>query len=134
MKTNTGIFMKLSLGRKKRLKSRKKIERLFIQGERSYKFPIRMVYFLEKNEVSQFQITVSVPKKLIKKAVERNTIKRRMKEAFRLHQFELKTKGKLELMFIYTASEVLDYTVIENSVCTMISFLNSLSDDNNSEK
>lgn len=126
--------MKYSLGADKRLKSKKKIERLFTQGKRTYKYPIRMVYFYESNQVDQVQIAVSVPKRLMKKSVHRNLIKRRIRSAFRLHQFELKVKGKIELMFVYTATEILDYATIENSICSMICFLNSLSDGNTLEK
>ena len=126
--------MKLSLGSDKRLKSKKKIERLFLDGKKHHKFPIRAVYFFEEEESNAFQITVSVPKKLIKKAVDRNRIKRRMREAFRLNQMKLKNNRKLEVMFIYTTSELKDYATIEKSILDLIDFLNSLSDDNISEK
>ena len=126
--------MKLSLGSDKRLKSKKKIERLFMDGRKKHQFPIRAVYFFDEQESTAYEIAVSVPKKLIKKAVDRNLIKRRMREAFRLNQMKLQNNRKLEVMFIYTTSELTDYATIETSILGLIEYLNALSDDNIVEK
>lgn len=126
--------MKFSLGADKKLKSQKKIERLFTEGKRIQKFPLRAVFFLEPSEKTEYQIAVSVPKKLLKKASDRNLIKRRMREAFRLNQYQLNLPSKIEVMFIYTTSEILDYAKIEKSMIALIDFLNSLSSDNTSKK
>ena len=98
--------MKFTLGSEKRLKSRKKIERLFESGNRLQKFPLKAVYVVEPTESPGFQIAVSVPKKLFKRAVDRNLLKRRMREAFRLHQHQLKLEQKWEIMFIYSNKEI----------------------------
>lgn len=126
--------MKFSLGSDKRLKSQKKIDRLFTEGKRIQKFPLRAVFFAEESETPKIQIAVSVPKKLVKKANNRNLIKRRMREAFRLNQYQLNTSQNLEIMFIYSTSEIMDYAKIEKSMKVLIDSLNSLSDDNISEK
>lgn len=125
--------MNLSLGKDKRLKSQKKIERLFSDGKMYHRFPVRVVYFIEEG-LDSFEIAVSAPKKFLKKAVERNVIKRRMREAFRLHQNQLKVKGKLEVMFIYSTSEIKDFQTIEKSILELISHLNKISNDNTLEK
>lgn len=126
--------MKLTLGKDKRLKSRKKIDQLFISGQKAQKFPIRAMFILNSEEENGVKISVSVPKRLFKKAVERNLLKRRMREAFRIHQFKLKTKGNLEIMFIYTSPQIQDFSKIETSMLSLIDYLNSISNDNNSEK
>lgn len=125
---------KLSLGADKRLKSRKKIESLFTTGNKLYKFPVRIVYELESTEQKNFHLAVSVPKKLFKKAVDRNLLKRRLREAFRLNQFKLNHQGNLNLMLIYTAKELLDFHQIEKSILVLIDALNELLVDNTSEK
>lgn len=125
--------MKFSLGSDKRLKSQKKIDRLFTEGKRIQKFPLRAVFFAEESETPKIQIAVSVPKKLVKKANNRNLIKRRMREAFRLNQFQLITSQNLDIMFIYSTSEIMDYAKIEKSMKVLIDSLNSLSNDNISE-
>lgn len=126
--------MKFTLGSEKRLKSRKKIERLFESGNRIQKFPLKAVYVIESSESSGFQIAVSVPKKLFKRAVDRNLLKRRMREAFRLNQHQLELKQKLEIMFIYSTKEIQDYARIEKAMLVLIDSLNSISNDNISEK
>lgn len=125
--------MKFSLGSDKRLKSQKKIDRLFTEGKRIQKFPLRAVFFAEEIENPKFQVAVSVPKKLVKKASNRNLIKRRMREAFRLNQHQLNCSQHLEIMFIYSTNELLDYSKIEKSMKVLIDSLNSLSSGNTSE-
>ncbi len=126
--------MKFTLGADKRLKSQKKIERLFLSGKRAQSFPLKSVFFFDPNEPASVQIAVSVPKKLFKKAADRNLLKRRMREAFRLHQHQLKLQNKLEMMFIYSFHEIKDFAKIEKAILVLIDSLNSLSTDNISEK
>lgn len=126
--------MKLTLGKDKRLKSRKKIDQLFISGQKTQKFPIKAMFILNSQEENAVKISVSVPKRLFKKAVDRNLLKRRMREAFRIHQLQLKTQGNLEIMFIYTSPQILEFSKIEKSMLSLIDYLNSISNDNNSEK
>lgn len=56
------------------------------------------------------RIVVSVPKRLFKRAVKRNLLKRRIREAYR-HQKDL-ISAPVDILFIYTAQEVLPYEVI----------------------
>lgn len=120
--------MNLTLGKNKRLKSKKKIQRLFESGQRVKKYPMSAVVFIDSSSTN-FEIAVSVPKKLHKRAVHRNLLKRRMREAFRLHQHELKIDGKLEIMLIYTSNEIVDFKKIEKAVQYLINSLNSLSNE-----
>lgn len=124
---NSRSQMDLKFGKDKKLKSRKRIERLFTQGKRYSKFPLVAVYFVDKDQAGQFKIAVSVPKRKIKKATDRNLIKRRMREAFRRNQLLLKNHHNIEVMFIYTASKPLEYQTIEKAILSLIDFLNSVS-------
>lgn len=119
--------MDFTLGKDKKLKSRKRIERLFESGKRIKKFPVTAVYFFDENSEPGFQIAVSVPKRFFKKAVDRNLIKRRIREAFRLNQDKLNLSQKLEVMFIYSTPEIKDYAAIEKSMLSLISSLNEAS-------
>lgn len=126
--------MKLTFGKDKRLKSQKKIERLFLSGKRAQSFPLKSVFFMDPDQPAGIEIAVSVPKKLFKKSVDRNLLKRRMREAFRLHQHQLKPQNKLEVMFIYSANEILEFSKIEKAMLVLIGSLNSISNDNISKK
>lgn len=124
--------MDLKFGKAKKLKSRKRIEHLFSDGKRISKFPLTAVYYLDRNHTPGFKVAFSVPKKKIKKAVDRNLIKRRIRETFRLNQNKLKTDFGLEIMFIYGTSEPLKYQVIEKSMLLLIDSLNLVSTDDTS--
>ncbi|WP_299670595.1 ribonuclease P protein component [uncultured Polaribacter sp.] len=79
--------MKYTLGKQERLKSRKLIEKLYTEGKSVKSFPLRMVY-LQTEHTSDFpcQVGVSVPKRNFKLAVDRNRIKRLMRESYRLQK------------------------------------------------
>ncbi len=66
-------------------------------------------------------MAVSVPKRLFKKAVDRNLLKRRIREAYRLnkrdlHEFILHKDLKLILLIQYKHREIADYHAIEEAL------------------
>lgn len=112
-----------------KLKSKIAIDALFSKGKSINVSPIRLV-FLSKEEESTIiaNVGVVVPKKQVKLAVNRNLIKRRMREAYRLNNSELKTTLKknglaLNMMFIYSSKQILDYTTIENKIKVILTRL-----------
>ena len=79
--------MKHTLGKEERLKSKKLIERLYKEGNSLKAFPLRMMYLqTEINSDFPVQVGVSVPKRNFKLAVDRNRIKRLMRESYRLQK------------------------------------------------
>ncbi len=73
-----------------KLKSRKQIEMLFAQGKSISSFPVKVFYLpVDHTPVHPVQVGVGVSARNFKKAVDRNTIKRRMREAYRLHKLPL---------------------------------------------
>ena len=79
--------MKFTLGKAERLKNKKLIERLFKEGSSLKVYPFKLVY-LKTSHTSDFpvQAAFSVPKRRFKRAVDRNRIKRLLKEAYRLEK------------------------------------------------
>ena len=79
--------MRFTFRKHEKLKSRKLIGKLFEEGKSVKKFPLRLVYLqTEHTSDSKIQAGFSVPKRNFKRAVDRNRIKRLMREAYRLNQ------------------------------------------------
>ena len=79
--------------------------------------PLRVFYLFDEMKNSPLQFGVGVSTKNFKKAVDRNRIKRIIREACRLQKLPLQEKLKeknlrLYLFFIYTAKELTDYKFI----------------------
>lgn len=118
-------------GKKEKLKSRKLVEELFARGKSQNIFPIRIIYkFLKPSspESTILQAGVSVSKKNFKKAVDRNRIKRLLREAYRLQKKELtevlKEKEKNGyVFFIYTGKELPPYQTIFETMSKCLDIL-----------
>lgn len=68
---------------------------------------------------------VSVPKKLFKRAVKRNLLKRRIREAYRKQKHNLAVEGGADVLFMYSTKEVLSYEDIYAAVGQAIDSINS---------
>ena len=85
---------------KEHLKSKKTIEKLYAEGASVTAFPLRAVFIEQETEEQEPQaaILISVAKKRFRHAVDRNLVKRRIREAYRTskHPFvaALQNKGK----------------------------------------
>ncbi len=79
--------MNLKYSKKDKLKSKKLIEKLFSEGKVITLFPLRLVYLKTSFEDGSVVKTgISVSKKLHKKAIDRNKIKRLLREVYRLNK------------------------------------------------
>ncbi len=106
-------ILKNTFGKEEKLCSEKDIENLYKVGSSFLNHPI-VFYYLLMPDLKDTQVLVSVSKKKFKNAVDRNLIKRRLREAYRLHKFALTHKYHLAL--VYIGNEMLPYQQIERSV------------------
>lgn len=105
-----------SFPREERLRSKKLITELFSKGSSFNLYPLRFVYVKHPQlETTAPQILVSVSKKYFKKAVDRNRLKRQMREAYRLNKAKLNPNGVFNLRvlgIIYIGKEKNSFDLI----------------------
>jgi len=113
--------MKLTLNKTDRLKSKKAIEQLFNEGKSFKKYPVRVLW-MEDAKAKKTKAGFSVPKRNVKLAVNRNRIKRQLREAYRLQRPSLDQESgkKFVLLFIFMAKEELPYKKIEKVVSSLL--------------
>lgn len=117
-----------TFARQERLKSQKAIGSLFKGGNSYVAYPLRIVWKEAPPHLaamSRAQVVVSVPKRNFKTAVQRNRLKRQIREAYRLQKEAFYQKLEvadlhISLMISYIAKEPLLYTDIAGGVNKMI--------------
>lgn len=108
-----------------RLYLRKEIESLFIDGKIIQDLPIRSIYKILPAEITSFQAGVVVSKKNFKKAVDRNRIKRQMREVIRLNcravcEHFIKNNATLKVMFVFTGKTSPEYATLESKIILIL--------------
>jgi ribonuclease P protein component len=111
--------MNEQFGKEYKLCSQKIIDTIFIEKKSVKAYPFVLSYFeLPLPSSTPFQITVSVPKRIFKKAHDRNRIKRLMRECIRknklnLEPFLIDNTKQVALFMIYTAREELTIELLQ---------------------
>ena len=106
------------LGKRDRLKSRREIDTLFEKGKHFSVFPLRVIYRLEPApNLPTLQAGVTASKRHFKKAVDRNRVKRLLREAYRLQKNDLMEplaarKMNGYLFFVYTDATIAPFALI----------------------
>ena len=118
--------MKKTFKKEERLKSTKLIESLMKDGRSIHAAPLKLVWMEVKTDMRfPAQTTVAVSKRNFKRAVDRNKLKRRMREAFRnnkqpLYDVLKEKKKKITIMFFHVAKEMSDQSLITNGMIRSI--------------
>lgn len=130
-----------TLGKEERIKSRKQIEHLFEKGRSFAHFPFRVyhdrgtVETQGENPPAALRFGVGVSSRHFRKAVDRNRIKRLVREAWRLQKNELQgllkeKEDHLHVFLIYTGKEIPDFTLIREKVAGVFVKLNKILHEN----
>ncbi|NLI72020.1 MAG: ribonuclease P protein component [Bacteroidales bacterium] len=101
----------------------KTIERLYNQGSVFVSYPFRVVYFMveDKTESVPVRAMVSVSKRKFKNAVDRNRIKRLMRETYRLNKSRLiefirENDLNVHLAFQYISDEIISFAEMNSKM------------------
>ena len=109
-----GIF---TFQKAERLSKEKNIQELFSKGSSFYLYPFKILLLPNPDQNYPYnQVLISVSSRNFKKAVDRNLIKRRIREAYRLNKATLMGTQKLMIAYIYTAKEILTFQEIQEKL------------------
>jgi ribonuclease P protein component len=115
--------------KKDKLKSRKQTQNLFSNGKAIGVFPIKLIYTVEQVDTEGIlQAGVGAPTRTFRKAVQRNRVKRLLREAYRLEkptfltQFSLEHK-RINLFFLYGNAEIVTQAEIQDKVRSALALL-----------
>lgn len=126
--------------KEERLCSKKSLDLLFKNGSSFLLYPFRVTYhFVAEPHKFPAQVVINVAKKRYKHAVDRNLIKRRTREAYRLQKQDLLYRflsEKPELLLLslqYVGKEKYEYVFFEKKIALALKKLNFLitSNENN---
>ena len=110
-----------SFHRGERLGSKKSISKLFKSGKSVVAYPIRIIYLQSEHLAYPAAVVISVPKRLFRRAVDRNLLKRRIREAYRLNKPEFYSKLRsadvsITLVIQYQQKEIKDFSMIQSGL------------------
>ena len=114
-----------TLPKSERLRSLGAVRRLFSDGRSGFVYPFRYMTFTEESASPSVEVLFSVPKRNHKRANKRNTLKRRMREGYRLQKSSLQSlaaeRGRaVRIAFIYVSKEELPYNTINNAITRIL--------------
>jgi len=118
--------------KEERLCSKKSLDLLFKNGSSFLLYPFR-ISFLPIDAAHRFpvQVVINVSKKRYKRAVDRNLIKRRTREAYRLQKQvllydSLSSSNQLLLLSIqFVGKQIYDYAFFEKKLAAVLKRLNT---------
>ncbi|HKK81743.1 MAG TPA: ribonuclease P protein component [Prolixibacteraceae bacterium] len=116
------MHQRFTFSKDERLSSKTFIDNIFNGGKPLFAYPFRIIMLpVGYDKKAPAKVLFTVPKKNFKRAVQRNQIRRRMREAYRLNKNELTSilqeqNQSLALMFIYIEKEIKDYRTIEKGM------------------
>ncbi|BDD10715.1 ribonuclease P protein component [Fulvitalea axinellae] len=117
--TNVAEAGRKTFRKSERLHSKKLIKELFSKGSSFFLYPYKVVYLpVDKSRATPYNsVLFTVPRRNFKKAVDRNTLKRRIKEAYRLNKNTLAPVSEgdkvLLVALIYVGKDFLAYDRVE---------------------
>ncbi|MDN6281145.1 MAG: ribonuclease P protein component [Lactococcus lactis] len=118
---------KQSFPKAEHLKSKKGIDELFLKRQSVKAFPIRLMY--HQNAEQTHKVGFVVPKRLIRLAVNRNKIKRQLREAYRTQKQEIQELSHQDMMFVLIGKKPLSFQETEACVLKCLTKLKEKADE-----
>ena len=113
--------MQHSLNKRERLRNKQYIQTLFSKGKAFFVAPIQLIIRADDEQAAHMiKVGFAAPKKKYPKAVQRNSIKRLCKEAYRLQKNELHAllnpNHSWHIMIVYSGKEMISLTDLQKAM------------------
>lgn len=132
---NAFFIMDQSFGKKEKLKSKILITQLFEEGKGISVYPLKLIYLsTEKQEIS-IKSAVTVSKRNFKSAVDRNRIKRLLRESYRRNKAEVfnNTDANFAFLFLYLGKDMPTFEQLDHKMKLILNKFKLQIDEKNSK-
>jgi ribonuclease P protein component len=119
--------MKNTLSKSDRLTSGVVISKIYDKGKHLNDYPFKIVWLIETGEAG-LKVVFSVPKRKFKRAVDRNQIKRKLREAYRNHKHDCQKATEVQntrvsLFLIYLGKDIPQSEIVEDKIILLLNRL-----------
>ncbi|PTM16755.1 MAG: ribonuclease P protein component [Bacteroidetes bacterium] len=128
--------MRFTFSKDEKLTSSKLFDAIHKEGKTLKSFPFSVRFIDASLEAAvERQIAVVVPKRSIKSAVHRNTLKRQMRELYRLNRHQIKGPSQQQAWSLrYLGNRLNDYAFLEEGFLKLIQSYNTYYEELSSKK
>jgi ribonuclease P protein component len=114
-----------SFSKQERIYYRSDFQKLLSEGKSFYLYPFKCIYLWKEATAFSGKIAISVSKKKFKRAVDRNKIKRLIRECYRLEKHILyqeyaNSQQSIDILIIYTGTKIYSFHVMKNQIIELI--------------
>ncbi len=119
--------MKNTLSKSDRLTSGVSISHIYNKGKHLNDYPFKIVWVKETGEAG-LKVVFSVPKRKFKRAVDRNQIKRKLREAYRKRKNDCQKAAesqniRVSLFLIYLGKDIPQSEIVDNKIILLLNRL-----------
>ncbi len=108
-----------TLPKSERIRGKIAVSALMSKGRWGFSRGLKYCYLRNESSDEPNRIMVSVPKRFFKRAVKRNLLKRRLREAYRT-QKSILGPSSTDILFLYNSKEINDFQTIKEEVAEIL--------------
>ncbi|MAQ31800.1 MAG: ribonuclease P protein component [Flavobacteriales bacterium] len=117
--------MKLAILKDEKTLSRKSINNIYKTGQKLRSKSLTIIWINSKPQSSKIKLVISVPKKNIKKAVDRNYLKRIIRESYKTNKPFINDliQDPIKIIIIYNKTTLIEFNKLEIELLTLFEII-----------